>query len=128
MEHGADINKAKERLAYEVTALVHGDEEAQKSQAAAKALFGGGGDLANMPTTQIPATEFGDGIDIVTLLQRCQLVSSSSEARRLIKDGGVYLNNQRVIGHDQVVTKTDFSDGYALLRKGKKVFHKVEVL
>ena len=128
MEHGADINKAKERLAYEVTALVHGEEEAQKSQAAAKALFGGGGDLSNMPTTQIPGTEFGEGMDIVALLQRCQLVSSSSEARRLIKDGGVYLNNQRVASHEQLVTKADFSEGYVLLRKGKKVFHKVEVL
>ena len=128
MEHGADINKAKERLAYEVTALVHGEEEAQKSQAAAKALFGGGGDLSNMPTTQIPGTEFGEGLDIVALLQRCQLVSSSSEARRLIKDGGVYLNNQRVASHEQLVTKADFSEGYVLLRKGKKVFHKVEVL
>ena len=128
MEHGADINKAKERLAYEVTALVHGEEEAQKSQAAAKALFGGGGDLSNMPTTQISGTEFGEGMDIVALLQRCQLVSSSSEARRLIKDGGVYLNNQRVASHEQLVTKADFSEGYVLLRKGKKVFHKVEVL
>ena len=129
MEHGADINKAKERLAYEVTALVHGEEEAQKSQAAAKALFGGGGDLSNMPTTQIPGTEFGEGMDIVALLQRCQLVSSSSEARRLIKDGGVYLNNQRVASHEQLVTKARlFPEGYVLLRKGKKVFHKVEVL
>ena len=91
---------------------MHGEEEAQKSQAAAKALFGGGGDLSNMPTTHIPGTEFGEGLDIVALLQRCQLVSSSSEARRLIKDGGVYLNNQRVASHEQLVTKADFSEGY----------------
>ena len=128
MEHGADINKAKERLAYEVTTLVHGQEEAEKSQAAAKALFGGGGDMANMPATQIPAAEFGEGMDIIALMQRCQLVSSSSEARRLIKDGGVYLNNERVAAHDQMVTKADMKEGYALIRKGKKVFHKVEVI
>ena len=128
MEHGADINKAKERLAYEVTTLVHGQEEAEKSQAAAKALFGGGGDMANMPATQIPAAEFGEGMDIIALMQRCQLVSSSSEARRLIKDGGLYLNNERVAAHDQMVTKADMKEGYALIRKGKKVFHKVEVI
>ncbi|MDO4733034.1 MAG: tyrosine--tRNA ligase [Bacillota bacterium] len=128
MENGADINKAKERLAYEVTALVHGQEEAEKSQAAAKALFGGGGDMANMPCTQIPAGDFGEGMDIIALMQRCQLVGSSSEARRLIKDGGVYLNNERVASHDQLVTKADMAEGYALIRKGKKVFHKVELI
>lgn len=124
---GADINKAKERLAYEVTKLVHGVDEADKSLAAARALFGGGGDMANMPSTAIPAAEFGDGMDIITLLVRTGLASSNSDARRLIKDGGIYLNNQRVPDIDSRVTTSDLTDGYALLRKGKKVFHRVEL-
>ena len=124
---GADINKAKERLAYEVTKLVHGVDEADKSLAAARALFGGGGDMANMPSTAIPAAEFGDGMDIITLLVRTGLASSNSDARRLIKDGGIYLNNQRVPNIDSRVTTSDLTDGYALLRKGKKVFHRVEL-
>ena len=124
---GADINKAKERLAYEVTKLVHGVDEADKSLAAARALFGGGGDMANMPSTAISAAEFGDGMDIITLLVRTGLASSNSDARRLIKDGGIYLNNQRVPDIDSRVTTSDLTDGYALLRKGKKVFHRVEL-
>ena len=124
---GADINKAKERLAYEVTKLVHGVDEADKSLAAARALFGGGGDMANMPSTAIPAAEFGDGMDIITLLVRTGLASSNSDARRLVKDGGIYLNNQRVPDIDSRVTTSDLTDGYALLRKGKKVFHRVEL-
>lgn len=124
---GADINKAKERLAYEVTKLVHGVDEADKSLAAARALFGGGGDMANMPSTAISAAEFGDGMDIITLLVRTGLASSNSDARRLVKDGGIYLNNQRVPDIDSRVTTSDLTDGYALLRKGKKVFHRVEL-
>ncbi len=127
LARGADINGAKKRLAYEVTSLVHGEEAARQAQAAAEALFGGGGDMATMPGTTIAAADFGNGMDIVTLLSACGLVSSSSEARRLIKDGGVYLNNERVAAFDQTVTKDDFQEGYALLRKGKKVFHKVEI-
>ena len=122
--HGADINQAKERLAYEVTSLVHGKEAAEKALSAAKALFGNGGDMENIPTTEIPLAEFGEGMDIVSLLSRCELVTTNSEARRLIKDGGVYLNNERVPAFDMMVDKDAFGQGYALLRKGKKVFHK----
>lgn len=124
---GADINQAKARLSYEVTALVHGKENAERSEAAAHALFGGGGDMANMPTTAIQAAEFGGGMDIISLLVRTGLAASNSEARRLIKDGGVYLNNERVPSIERMVTKDDMAEGYALLRKGKKVFHRVEL-
>jgi len=126
-ERGADINAAKKRLAFEVTRLVHGEEAARQSQAAAEALFGSGGDTANLPGTAIGAEELGNDLDIIALLLRCGLVNSTSEARRLIKDGGVYLNNQRINTFDQPITAADFQEGYALLRKGKKVFHKVEL-
>ena len=124
MEHGADINKAKERLAYEVTKLVHGEKDAEESQAAAKALFGGGGNTANMPSTDIEASKVDSGITIIDLLTACGIISSNSEGRRLIKEGGIYLNNQRVTAFDQPISRTDFPDGTAMLRKGKKVYHK----
>ncbi len=122
---GADINKAKECLAYEVTALVHSPEEAEKAQKAARALFGGGGgNLDDMPTSEISQADLAN-LDITTLLNKCGLIASNSEGRRLIKDGGIYLNNQRVSSFDQTIGAADFKDGYALLRKGKKVYHKV---
>ena len=124
IEHGADINKAKETLAYEVTKLVHSEEEAKKAQSAAKALFGGGGDTANMPTTEISAAELAQGLTIIDLLSKCGLIASNSEGRRLIKDGGIYLNNERIASHDYALSDSDFPSGEALLRKGKKVYHK----
>ena len=124
IEHGADINKAKETLAYEVTKLVHSEEEARKAQSAAKALFGGGGDTANMPTTEISAAELAQGLTIIDLLSKCGLIASNSEGRRLIKDGGIYLNNERIASHDYALSDSDFPSGEALLRKGKKVYHK----
>lgn len=123
--NGADINKAKETLAYSITALVHSQEEAEKAQSAARALFGGGGNIADMPTTEISLAEFAEGMDIMTILSKCSLISSNSEGRRLIKDGGIYLNDARVTAFDQIVGKDAFNDGHALLRKGKKVYHKV---
>ena len=124
MEHGADINKAKETLAYEVTKLVHSEEEAKKAQSAAKALFGGGGDTDNMPTTTISQDKLANGMTIIDLLSECGLIASNSEGRRLIKDGGIYLNNERITAHDYAITDADFTEGHALLRKGKKVYHK----
>ncbi|MEG1537221.1 MAG: tyrosine--tRNA ligase [Clostridiales bacterium] len=123
IQNGADINKAKERLAYEVTALVHSPEEAINAQTAAHALFGGGGDLDNMPTTVLTAHQLV-GLDILGLLHKCGLILSTSEGRRLIKDGGIYLNNQRITAFDHPITESDFADGHALLRKGKKIYHK----
>lgn len=124
MTNGVDINKAKETLAYEVTKLVHSEEEANKSQAAAKALFGGGGDTANMPSTDIAQADITNGMAIIDLLTTCGLIASNSEGRRLIKDGGIYLNNERISAHNYQLQDSDFEQGYALLRKGKKVYHK----
>ena len=124
---GADINAAKATLAYELTALVHSEEDALQAQTAAQALFGGGGDLSNMPTTVLARDELGTGLDILTLLLKTKLVASKSEGRRLIADGGIYLNNERVPNIDLLVDETAFGTGHALLRKGKKVYHKVEL-
>ena len=127
MEAGADINKAKERLAYEVTLLVHGKDAADNALSAAKALFGGGGDLSNMPTTSISAAEIKEGINIITLLTKCGLVKTNSEARRLINDGGVYYNNDRVTGIDMIINDSMLDDGNGIIRKGKKVFHRIVI-
>lgn len=123
----AAINEAKARLAYEVTKLVHGEEEAEKAQAAAQALFAptAGPNTADLPGTDLPAADLAAGLDILALLTRCGLIKSNGEGRRLIADGGVYLNNERVAEHTRPITETDFADGRLLLRKGKKVYHQV---
>jgi len=121
----AAINEAKKVLAYEVTKLVHGEEEAEKAQAAAAALFGGGADTENMPTTEITADELGEGMGIIAILTKAGLCSSNGEARRLIKDGGCYVNGERIADFDHMVTAADFTDGKVLLRKGKKVYHQI---
>ena len=120
----AQLNTAKEILAYELTKLVHGDEEADKAQAAAKALFMGGGDDANMPTTEITAEQLSDGkIGILNLMVACKLAGSNGEARRLVQQGGVFVNDEKVPDHTFAVTEAALKDGVKI-RKGKKVFHK----
>ena len=120
----AQLNTAKEILAYELTKLVHGEEEADKAQAAAKALFVGGGDDANMPTTQITADQLVDGkIGILNLMVACKLAASNGEARRLVQQGGVFVNDEKVPDHTFSITENMLRDGVKL-RKGKKVFHK----
>lgn len=120
----AQLNVAKEILAFELTKLVHGEEEANKAQAAAKALFVGGGDDANMPTTEITADKLTDGkIGILNLMVACKLAASNGEARRLVQQGGVFLNDEKVPDHTFAVTEAMLRDGVKL-RKGKKVFHK----
>lgn len=123
----AAINEAKARLAYEVTSLVHGEEEAEKAQAAAQALFApaAGAGAADLPGTDLPAADLAAGLDILALLTRCGLIKSNGEGRRLIADGGVYLNNERVTEHTRPICDADFADGKLLLRKGKKVYHQV---
>ena len=119
----AQLNTAKEILAYELTKLVHGEEEAEKAQAAAKALFAGGGD-ANMPTTEITADKLADGkIGILNLMVVCGLAGSNGEARRLVQQGGVFVNDEKVPDHTFVVTEEMLKEGVKI-RKGKKVFHK----
>ena len=120
----AQLNTAKEILAFELTKLVHGEEEAQKAQAAAKALFTGGGDDVNMPTTEITADKLVDGkIGILNLMVACKLAGSNGEARRLVQQGGVFINDEKVPDHTFTVTEEMLKEGVKL-RKGKKVFHK----
>ena len=120
----AKINEAKEILAYELTKLVHGDEEADKAQAAAKALFVGGGDDANMPTTEIPADKLVDGnIGILNLMVACGLAPSNKQARQLVEQGGVFVNDEKVPTATFMVSEAMLKEGVKI-RKGKKVFHK----
>ena len=120
----AQLNTAKEILAFELTKLVHGQEEAEKAQAAAKALFTGGGDDASMPATEISADKMTDGkIGILNLMVACKLAASNGEARRLVQQGGVFVNDEKVADHTFAVTEEMLKNGVKL-RKGKKVFHK----
>ena len=123
---GSQLNKAKEILAYELTALVHGKEEAEKAMSAAKAIFVSGGDSDNMPSTQLAAEDFTDGaMGVLNLMVRCGLCKSNGEARRLIEQGGVAINDAKVTDTKATVTDADFGDkGYLVIKKGKKVFHK----
>ncbi len=121
----ARINQAKEILAYELTKMVHGEEEANKAQAAAKALFvSGNGNDENMPTTEITADQLSDGqIGILSLMVACKLASSNKEARTLVTQGGVLVNDEKVPAPTFMITEAMLKDGVKI-RKGKKVFHK----
>ena len=120
----AQLNVAKEILAYELTKLVHGAEEADKAQAAAKALFVGGGDDANMPTTEITADKLVDGkIGFLNLMVLCGLAPSNKQARQLVQQGGVLVNDEKMDDPTFAVTEEMLREGIKI-RKGKKVFHK----
>ena len=120
----AQLNTAKEILAFELTKLVHGEEEAAKAQAAAKALFTGGGDDANMPSTEIAADKLTDGqIGILNLMVACGLAPSNKQARQLVEQGGVFVNDEKVPTPQFAVTEQMLKEGVKI-RKGKKVFHK----
>lgn len=123
---GSQLNKAKEILAYELTSLVHGREEADKAISAAKTIFVSGGDSDNMPSTQLEDTDFTDGaIGILNLMVRCGLCKSNGEARRLVVQGGVSINDTKVTDAKATITAADFGEkGYIVIKKGKKVFHK----
>ncbi|NLK96483.1 MAG: tyrosine--tRNA ligase [Epulopiscium sp.] len=125
---GAEINKAKEVLAFEVTKIVHGEEEAKKAETAAKALFAGGAQGGSIPTTEISKEELKEGMDIITLLQKTGLTPSRSEGRRLIQQGGIKVQDQKITDIDYLVTENDFSDNTVMIQKGKKVFHRVQLI
>ncbi|MDK2809818.1 MAG: tyrosyl-tRNA synthetase, partial [Petroclostridium sp.] len=118
-----EINKAKKILAYEVTKLVHGEEEAIKAQQAAESLFGKGGNAVDMPTTEITADELGEGMNVLDLLVKTNLIPSKGEGRRLITQGGLYINDSRVETVDLVIGTQDFKENQLMVRKGKKVYH-----
>jgi len=121
------INEAKEILAFEVTKLVHGQEEAEKAQEAARALFVAGGVSENMPTTYIEEDRLKAGIDAATLLTEIRLCASKGEARRLIQQKGVSLWDEQIQSFDQIISDKDLKDGYLIIKKGKKTYHKVQV-
>ncbi len=125
---GAQLNTAKEILAFELTKLVHGEEEARKAEAAAKALFVGGGDMSNVPSTQLTGEDLTDGsIGVLDLMVKCKLAPSKKEARRLVEQGGVEVNGQKVAGVAAAYTAADLSGEGLMIKKGKKVFHKATI-
>ncbi len=124
---GAEINHSKEILAYEITKLIHGEVEAENARSAAKALFGNGGDSESIPSTEFDKSVFDSGIDIISLLSKTGLISSNSDGRRLIQQGGIYINDVQESDSARVVTSSDVKEGKILIRKGKKIFHQVVV-
>ena len=121
---GSQLNRAKEILAFELTKLVHGEEEANKAKAAAKALFAGGSDDSNMPTTELTEDQLTDGkIAILDLMLACKLIPSKGEGRRLVQQGGVMVNEEKVESIDASYTAEQLKEGLKI-RKGKKVYHK----
>jgi len=124
---GAQLNTAKEILAYELTQMVHGTEEADKAQAAAKALFAQGGVSENMPTSEFTAEELGEGIAILDLMVKTKLAPSKGEARRLVQQGGVMVNDEKITAFDRTFTVADIQAADFIIKKGKKTFHRVVV-
>ena len=123
---GSQLNRAKEILALELTQMVHGTEEAEKAQASARALFGGGANAENMPTTEITAADLTDGaINILDLMLKAGLIPSKGEGRRLVQQGGVSVDDAKVSDISKAFTAADFERGHVIIKKGKKVFHKV---
>ncbi|MFT3952698.1 MAG: tyrosine--tRNA ligase [Oscillospiraceae bacterium] len=118
---GSELNSAKELLAFELTKMVHGEQEAAKAQEAARAVFGGAGSSENMPSTELPAAELDAGIGILDLLVRTGLAPSKSEARRLVAQGGISVDDEKITDPNAVITVGE----QAIVKKGKKVFHRV---
>ncbi|MCL2699546.1 MAG: tyrosine--tRNA ligase [Defluviitaleaceae bacterium] len=126
-QKGSEINKAKERLSYEITKLVHGEEEADKALQAAKALFGGAAEGGSIPTTEIAGKDFENGMPILDLLERAGLIPSRSEGRRLVQQSGIRINDILIEAIDHKVQLSDFKDNQLMIKKGKKVFHRVKL-
>ncbi len=120
---GSKINDAKKVLAFEVTKLIHGEEEAQKAQAAAEALFGGGADMSAVPTTEVSEDQIG--VSIVDLLVNTKIMPSKGEARRLIQQGGLTVNDEKVEDVNMTVALKDFVDGSMMIRRGKKNYNRI---
>ena len=126
---GAKLNEAKDILAYELTKLVHGEEEAEKARQAARALFGGGANAQDMPTTELTGDDMGSGeINVLNLLVRCGLCASKGEARRLVQQGGVTVGDKKVDSIDASFGCQEFTGDGLIIRKGKKVFHRVVLI
>lgn len=117
-----EINEAKKVAAFEITKLIHGEEEARKAEEAAAALFGNGGNLDNMPTTKIENVD----MSILDAIVLTNMAPSKGQAKTLIAQGGITLNDEKVSDIGYRLSESDFKDGYAILKKGKKIFHKLE--
>lgn len=125
---GADLNKVKERLAFEFTSIVHGEQEATKALEAAKALFVGGGDESNMPTTEMQASKFNEEVPFLDVLLEVGLIASKGEGKRLISQNGIAINDEKVKDFAINLTSSDFVNGEIKIKKGKKVFHKIKLV
>ena len=124
---GSQLNRAKEILAYELTALVHGEEEAKKAEESAKALFGAGGNNDNMPTSTLTDADFENGnINVLSMLVATGLCPSRGEARRLVQQGGVMVDDAKVSSIDESLARERFEGEGVIVRKGKKVYHRVK--
>ena len=125
---GSQLNTAKEILAFELTKLVHGEEEAIKAQEAAKALFVGGGDMTNVPATQLTQSDLTDGaIGVLDMMVKCKLALSKKEARRLVEQGGVEVNGKKVETATASYTAADLSGEGLMVKKGKKIYHRAHI-
>lgn len=122
---GAEINIAKKVLAFEVTKLIHGEEEAIKAQSAAEALFGAGSDMSNVPTVSIGKEDLGKFL--IDIIAETKILPSKAEAKRLVQQGGLSLNGEKVTDFKRALTEEDFQDGAALLKRGKKNYNKIVI-
>ena len=123
---GSQLNTAKEILAFELTKLVHGEEEATKAQQAAKALFSNGGNTDNMPTTELSPDDFTDGeVSVIDVMLKAGIIKSKGEGRRLVDQGGVSVDDEKIKDTLFTLKVSDFEKGHVIVKKGKKVFHKV---
>jgi len=125
---GSEINKAKEILAFEVTKLIHTEEDAVNAQEAARALFGGGADSENIPTTELTKAELGERISVIDIMLKAGLIKSKSEGRRLIDQSGVAVNDVILDDIGTAVTEKDFEDGKLMIKKGKKTYHRIKLI
>ena len=124
---GSQLNTAKEILAFELTKLVHGEEEAKKADEAAKALFGGGANTDNMPTTTLTADDFTDGaVSLIDMMLKAEIIKSRGEGRRLVQQGGVSADDKKVADIGLSFTADQLKAEPVIIKKGKKIFHKVQ--
>jgi tyrosyl-tRNA synthetase len=124
---GERINEAKKVLAFEITKIVHGEEEAAKAQQAAEALFGRGGDSESIPTTEININQLEQGINILDTLVMTGLAPSKGEARRLVVQGGITVNERKIEAIDYAITEKDSEDNKIIIKKGKKTYHRLKI-
>ncbi|MDY0235883.1 MAG: tyrosine--tRNA ligase [Gudongella sp.] len=124
---GSEINKAKERLALEVVGMIHGEEEAEKALKASQALFADGSDESDVPSTLVDKELIGDGIGILDLMRNVGLIKSNGEGRRLIEQGGVSIDGEKIEDLGKIITEDDFKDGKILIKKGKKIYHQIRI-